>query len=110
MASTRWSRGRWLRGAGVALSLPWLETLAPRMAQAQASNTRKRLVTLYFSNGTAAFWTPTGSGAGDAWKLSPIMEPLAAIKDKVLAVSNVSNTTPFITTTDPDGTHPKGSH
>jgi hypothetical protein len=110
MASTRWSRRQWLRGAGVAPSLPWLETFAPRTAQAQASTTRKRLVTLYFSNGTAAFWTPTGSGSGDAWQLSPIMEPLAPVKDKLLAVSNVSNTAPFITAKDPVGEKPQGSH
>jgi hypothetical protein len=65
---------------------------------------------MYFSNGTAAFWTPTGSGSGEAWKLSPIMEPLAPVKAKLLAMSNIDNTKPFISAKDPDGTHPQGSH
>ncbi|HEY0711736.1 MAG TPA: DUF1552 domain-containing protein, partial [Polyangia bacterium] len=110
MDAKPWSRRQVLRGAGVALSLPWLETFAPRVANAQAAAARKRFVTMYFSNGTAAFWTPGGAGAGDAWKLSPIQEPLAPLKSKVIAVSNVSNTTPFITATDPTGTKPRGSH
>jgi Protein of unknown function (DUF1552) len=110
MTSKGWTRRQVLRGAGVALALPWLETLAPRTAQAQAAAVRRRLVTMYFSNGTAAFWTPTGGGSGASWTLSPIMEPLTALKAKVLAMSNVSNTTPYISAKDPDGTHPQGSH
>jgi hypothetical protein len=111
MRSGRWTRRQVLKGAGVALSLPWLETFAPRTARAQAAAApRRRLVTLYFSNGTAAFWTPTGSGSGDGWKLSPIMAPLAPVKTKLLAMSNVSNTAPFMSAKDPDGTHPTGSH
>jgi hypothetical protein len=99
-----------LRGAGIALSLPWLETFAPRTARAAAAGARRRLVTMYFSNGTAAFWTPTGMGTADGWQLSPIQAPLLPMKAKVLAMSNVSNTVPFISATDPDGTHPQGSH
>jgi hypothetical protein len=110
MAAGNWTRRQVLRGAGVALSLPWLETLAPRTARAQAAAVRRRFITMYFSNGTAAFWTPTGGGAGAAWKLSPIQEPLAPVKSHLLAMSNVSNTTPYITAKDPDGTHPTGSH
>jgi hypothetical protein len=106
----RWTRRQVLRGAGIALALPWLETFAPRTARAQAAGARRRLVTLYFSNGTAAFWTPTGTGSGDAWKLSPIMAPLAPVKTKLLTMSNVSNTAPFVSATDPDGMHPTGSH
>jgi hypothetical protein len=108
--SHQWTRRQVLRGAGIALSVPWLETLAPRTARAQAAAARRRLVTMYFSNGTAAFWTPTGGGAGAAWTLSPIMEPLAPVKTKLLTMSNVSNTAPFVSAKDPDGTHPTGSH
>ena len=41
---------------------------------------------------------------------SPIMAPLAPVKTKLLTMSNVSNTAPFISAKDPDGTHPTGSH
>jgi hypothetical protein len=99
-----------LRGAGVALSLPWLEALAPRRARGQAQPAPRRFVSLYFPNGTADYWRPSTVGTGDAWQLSPIMAPLAPIKSRVLALGNVSNTAPFMTDDDPDGTNLVDSH
>jgi hypothetical protein len=99
-----------LRGAGVALALPWLETLAPRTARAQAAAAKRRLITMYFSNGTADFWRPMGSGSGEAWQLSPIQQPFAPVKSKLITMSNVDNTKPYVSAKDPDGTHPTGSH
>src|SRR5689334_18740237 len=72
MTPPRFTRRTMLRGLGVALALPWLETLAPRTARAQAASAAKRYIMLYFPNGTADFWKPAGAGFGDAWKLSPI--------------------------------------
>lgn len=95
MHAKNWTRRQVLRGAGVALSLPWLETFAPRTARAQAAAARQRFIILYFPNGSAAYWTPTGTGAGDGWKLSPILEPLAPVKTHVLAFNNLSNNAPF---------------
>ena len=34
---TSWTRRQVLKGAGVSLALPWLETFAPRTAKAQAA-------------------------------------------------------------------------
>jgi hypothetical protein len=81
-----------LRGAGVALALPWLESLAPRGARGQAAAPPLRFVPVYFPMGAAAYWTPSGEGAGDAWTLSPILEPLAPVKAKVTVLSHVDNT------------------
>ena len=92
-----------LRGAGVALALPWLESLAPRALRAQPSAPPRRYVALYFPNGTADFWRPRGSGSGDAWALSPILEPLAELKRHVTVLSNVSNYAPW-------GGHVEPSH
>ncbi len=83
------SRRQLLRGSGVALALPWLETFAPRTASAQAAAARKRFVSLYFPNGTAEFWHPTGSGSGDSWTLSPILEPATPIKQYMTVLQNV---------------------
>jgi hypothetical protein len=97
------NRRAMLKGVGVALALPWLETLAPRTARAQAAGAIKRYVALYFPNGTAEFWRPSAAGSGDAWKLSPILEPLAPVKQYVSVLSNVSNYAPF-------GGHVEPSH
>jgi hypothetical protein len=99
----RESRRHFLRGAGVALALPWLESLAVKPAKAQSAGAIRRYVMLYFPNGTADFWKPSAAGAGDAWKLSPILEPLAAVKKYLTVLSNVSNYAPF-------GGHVEPSH
>jgi hypothetical protein len=100
------SRRTMLRGAGVALALPFFESLdtivAPRIARAQAAP-RTRYIALYFPNGTAQFFRPRGEGGGDAWQLSPILEPFAALKSQLSVLSNVANYSPF-------GGHVEPSH
>ncbi|HEY0708081.1 MAG TPA: DUF1552 domain-containing protein [Polyangia bacterium] len=103
MKSQILTRRQILRGTGVALALPWMETFAPRTARAQAATAKKRFVALYFPNGTAAFWKPTGNGSGENWKLSPILEPFAPIKQHVAVLGNISNYSPF-------GGHAEPSH
>jgi len=97
------TRRQVLVGAGVTLALPWLESLAPRVSRAQSAAAPRRYVALWFPNGTADFWQPGGAGAGHAWSLSPILEPLAPVKSHVLALSNVANYATF-------GGHVEPSH
>jgi Protein of unknown function (DUF1552) len=71
------------------MSLPWLETFSPQSVQAQAAAAKKRYVVLYFPNGAAEFWHPTGTGSGDSWTLSPILEPLLPLKKWVTVLQGV---------------------
>ncbi|HMJ15950.1 MAG TPA: DUF1552 domain-containing protein [Polyangiaceae bacterium] len=103
MSSNRVTRRTVLRGLGITLALPWLETLAPRTASAQSAAAIKRYVMLYFPNGTADFWRPGAAGEGDSWKLSPILEPLAPVKRYLTVLGNVANYSPF-------GGHVEPSH
>jgi Protein of unknown function (DUF1552) len=96
MNGKSWTRRQVLRGAGVSLALPWLETFAPRTARAQAaaSAAKRRYVLLYFPNGAAEFWHPTGTGTaslyqGDTWQLSPILAPLEPLKKYLTVMTNV---------------------
>jgi hypothetical protein len=96
-SSHSWTRRQVLRGAGVSLALPWLETFAPRTAKAQAAAPKRRYVMMYFPNGTAEYWHPTGTGggttfAGDSWQLSPILAPLASLKKYVTVIQGVGYT------------------
>jgi hypothetical protein len=91
MNAKTWTRRTILKGTGVALALPWLETLAPR--KAQAATAAKRYVSMYFPNGTADFWKPTGGGA--TWTLSPILEPFTPMKSKLTVISGINNFSPF---------------
>jgi hypothetical protein len=91
MSKSGWTRRQVLSGAGIALSLPWLETFAPRTAQAQAAAAKKRYIALYQPNGTAQYWAPTGSGSGTGWTLSPLLQPLQAQKSNLLVFGNIAN-------------------
>jgi hypothetical protein len=90
-----WTRRQVLKGAGVALSLPWLETFAPRTARAQAATAKKRYIAFYQPNGTAQYWAPTGTGSGVAWTLSPLLQPLAALKTNMMVFANLANSAPY---------------
>jgi hypothetical protein len=46
---------------------------------------------MYFPNGTGTFWYPPAAGMGSAWNLSPILEPLLPVKQKMLVLGNVGN-------------------
>ena len=86
------SRRSVLRGAGVALTLPVLESLAPRAARAQAAAPPKRFVPMYFPNGAGLEWWDI-KGTGKAWQPGPLMRPLLPVKSKTLVIKNLGNYT-----------------
>src|SRR5689334_4933206 len=80
-----------LRGAGVALGLPWLEAMTPT-ARAQSGSPRHpvRMAMLYMPNGVnTAHWYPKGEGRD--FELSTTLEPLADFKRQILVLSNLWN-------------------
>ncbi|HTM46975.1 MAG TPA: DUF1552 domain-containing protein [Polyangiaceae bacterium] len=89
------SRRNVLRGAGVALALPWLESLAPRPARAQAAAAApKRFVFIYMPGGAGIEWEDiTGTGAGANWQLGSLHEPFVPMKSKMLMIRNLGNYT-----------------
>ncbi|HVJ19117.1 MAG TPA: DUF1552 domain-containing protein [Polyangiaceae bacterium] len=89
------SRRTILRGAGVALALPWMESLAPKAARAQATAYPKRFIPIFFPNGSAEWFRPTGVGAGANWQLSPILQPFEALKSKMNVLTYMQNWSAF---------------
>lgn len=85
------SRRTLLRGAGVALGLPWLEAMTPTLARAgKASRRPVRMAALYMPNGAyPATWTPPTEGPN--YELTPSLEPLGDLKSEVLVLSNLWN-------------------
>lgn len=67
------SRRHFLRGAGVALALPWMESLAG--AQTKVSKPPVRFATIYFSNGVEPehWWA---KGVGKEMKVGPALSPM----------------------------------
>jgi hypothetical protein len=84
------SRRTLLRGAGVALALPWLEAMSPLQAASSGTSLPVRMAILYMPNGVhPEMWTPEGKGRD--FVLSPSLEPLAGLKDDVLVLTNLWN-------------------
>jgi len=84
-------RRTFLRGMGVTLALPLLDSMIPaRTLLAQtAARPVARLGFVYFPHGAIMkSWTPATEGAG--FEFSPILKPLEPLKDRVVVVSNLS--------------------
>ena len=79
------SRRTLLRGAGVALSLPFLEAMRPRglhASETAAGLTPVRLAWVFIPNGTNADRWLT-EAEGESWKLSPSLEPLSSVRNEI---------------------------
>ncbi|HJN46501.1 MAG: hypothetical protein CL477_03690 [Acidobacteria bacterium] len=84
-------RRTFLRGLGATLALPLLDAMVPAasaLAQTAASPT-KRLGFIYIPNGANMLkWTPSTDGA---LELSPILSPLAPVKEHVVIPTGLAH-------------------
>jgi hypothetical protein len=94
MSSTKWSRRQVLKGAGVALSVPWLETFETKRAQAETASPR-RYVSFYWPLGTADGYLWGAAGAGASMTLAPILQPLQPNISKVMPLGGVGDYSPW---------------
>lgn len=84
------SRRTVLRGAGVALALPWLEAFGLRSLRAGETATERpvRVAALFFPNGVREDkWTPTATGFD--WELTPQLQPLSNLRQDVSVISGL---------------------
>src|SRR5215468_7217211 len=97
------SRRHFLRGAGVALALPWLESL-PCMAQNGAApvtaNSNKppiRFAHIFFSNGVEPvhWWA---KGQGKDMEFGPAAQPLAPIREDLIFLRGLYHQKAFVST------------
>ena len=90
----RMSRRIFLRGVGVSMALPWLESLpvwgsTPTTGMTPAGFP-KRFAVLFMGNGiNGNHWWAKGSG--DAMKLSKSLEPLEPLKKKINVINGLFN-------------------
>ena len=79
-----------LRGAGVTMCLPWLESLSAFAATPSGSAFPKRFAVLFMGNGVNEdHWGADGSG--DGMKLSLSLTPLEPLKKKINVVNGLFN-------------------
>lgn len=83
-------RRTFLKGAGAALALPLLDAMVPAMTAvaSTAGAPVRRLGFVFIPMGCdGSRWTPPGTDKLD--DLSPILSPLAAVKDQISVLSNL---------------------
>ena len=98
------SRRRFLRGAGVALALPWMESLPLLGAEAEVATTAAkkaaltkppvRLGVIYFSNGVepAHWWAKP---QGNSFEVGPVLEPMKGLRDDFVFMRGLYNEAAF---------------
>ena len=99
MKTTRFSRRKLLRGAGVAITLPLLESMAPVCAQsANAAEAPRRMILI---NNTLGLHTPNlfPTQAGRDYEMTPYLEAIKDFRDDFTVFSGLSH--PEV-----DGGHP----
>lgn len=95
---SRLQRRTFLKGVGATLGLPLLEAMLPASGWAAPSaGAPKRMAFVFVPNGVIVpDWEVKGDGSN--WELSPTLQPLAAIKEKVCVLSGLAQ----------DNAHAKG--
>jgi hypothetical protein len=86
------SRRTFLKGTGVSLALPLLESMVPAgtALAATAAAPKTRLGCIYIPHGaTMDKWTPKGEGT--AFEFSETLQPLTAFRDRVNVISDLAH-------------------
>jgi hypothetical protein len=89
----RFSRRRFIRTAGVGITLPMLPSLlhTPN-ASAQACGPARRFLAYHFPNGHKMDeHLPEGVGSGSAWSLPPMLAALEDLKSELCFISGLEN-------------------
>ncbi len=88
-------RRTFLRGVGATLALPLLDAMVPALTAVARTpaNAARRIGFIYMPNGVAMnfsgidYWTPTGEGT--TFEFSPILAPLAPVRERLLVISGL---------------------
>jgi hypothetical protein len=85
-------RRTFLRGMGITLSLPFLESMVPAQTPLAktAANAKSRLACFYVPHVATMYkWTPTAEGAG--FEFTDTLKPLEKFRDRVNVVTNLAH-------------------
>jgi hypothetical protein len=82
-------RRAFLKGAGIALGLPFLDAMTPAFADTKAAAPPVRLAWFYTPNGIdMRHWTPAAEGP--LQEMAGILAPLEPVKKEILVLSNLT--------------------
>ena len=86
------ARRTFLRGVGASIALPLLDGMVPALSAVSKSAAKPipRFGAIYVPNGVIMRdWTPAAEGA--AFELTPILEPLAPFRERLLVLTGLNN-------------------
>jgi hypothetical protein len=105
------ARRTFLKGAGVTMALPLLESMLPAqtpLSQTAAGNSARRFVGIWHPHGAApGYFSPLQSGTD--FDFSFITEPLKPFRDRVVLVTGLDSTAAMPTAEEPAGDHARGA-
>jgi len=71
---------------------PFARRVLANSVDSEVAKAPVRMACIFFPNGAIMpKWTCEGEGEGDAWKLSPTLEPLAAMKSKITVIGGLEH-------------------
>jgi Protein of unknown function (DUF1552) len=103
------SRREVLRGIGATIALPLLDGMVPAFAAVQTTAAKpvRRFGAVYVPNGMNIWkWTPDREGA--TFEFTPILQPLAPYRDRLVVLSGLSNTIADSFAGEGSGDHSRG--
>src|SRR5882672_2770189 len=103
-------RRTFLRGAGVTLALPLLESMLPALTPLRltAAAPVKRFVGVWHPHGAApGYWSPEQEGRD--FEFSFITKPLEACRDRVVLITGLDMPEATATDEEPGGDHARGA-
>ena len=104
------ARRTFLRGAGVTLALPLLESMVPAFTPTRltAAAPARRFVGIWHPHGAApGYWSPLKEGKG--FEFSYITKPLEPLRNRVVLISGLDMPEAMATTDEPGGDHARGA-
>jgi hypothetical protein len=101
-------RRTFLRGAGAAIALPFLDSMVPVFAAADAAARPARLSFIEVPNGIMMdLWTPKTEGPD--YEMPPILAELSAFRERMLVISGLSQNEANRLDGEVGGAHPRAS-
>jgi hypothetical protein len=103
-------RRTFLRGAGVTLALPLLESMVPALTPTRltAAAPVRRFVGIWHPHGASpGYWSPLQEGKD--FQFSYITKPLEAFRNRVVLISGLDMPEAMATTEEPGGDHARGA-
>ena len=106
-------RRTFLRGCGVTLALPFLESMLPAQTPlrqtAAGPGSVRRFVGIWHPHGAApGYWSPLQEGS--SFEFSFITKPLEPLRDRVVLITGLDATGSSATADEPGGDHARGAN